>query len=74
MKGGNGGSLRPWTPLSMQALDCNQAIMQQGAAFSPCGCLQVLTNEKNGYQAVQVGYLETRETRSKKPLIGHCRK
>eukprot|EP00891_Asterochloris_glomerata_P007165 jgi/Astpho2/7165/Aster-01486 len=35
---------------------------------------QVLTNEKNGYQAVQVGYLETRETRSKKPLVGHCKK
>ena len=47
---------------------------QQHVAFSQCDCLQVLTNEKNGYQAVQVGYLETRETRSKKPLVGHCKK
>ncbi len=51
-----------------------KALLRHEAGFSHCDCLQVLTNEKNGYQAVQVGYLETRETRSKKPLVGHCKK
>jgi large subunit ribosomal protein L3 len=35
---------------------------------------QVLTEEKNGYNAVQVGYLECREDKITQPEAGHCKK
>jgi large subunit ribosomal protein L3 len=40
----------------------------------PCPVVQVKTPEKEGYAAIQIGYAETRESRSTSPLIGHFKK
>lgn len=40
----------------------------------PCTVLQVKTEEKDGYGAVQLGYLEQKEKRITKPLLGHFKK
>ncbi len=37
----------------------------------PCTVIQVKTVEKDGYQAVQLGYLERKEKNTNKPLLGH---
>ena len=40
----------------------------------PCVITQVKTFEKDGYNAVQLGYDECKEKHSNKPLIGHFKK
>jgi len=35
---------------------------------------QVKTAEKDGYESVQIGYEDVRESRAAKPTIGHCKK
>jgi large subunit ribosomal protein L3 len=40
----------------------------------PCTVMQVKTVEKDGYSAVQLGYEDTKESRSKKPAAGHAAK
>jgi large subunit ribosomal protein L3 len=40
----------------------------------PCKVVQVKTSEKDGYNAVQLGYIEKKEKRVTKPLLGHYRK
>ena len=40
----------------------------------PCKVVQVKTDEKDGYQAVQLGFLECKEKASNKPLIGHFKR
>ena len=40
----------------------------------PCAVLQVKTVEKDGYQAVQLGYGDVKASRVKKPTEGHARK
>jgi large subunit ribosomal protein L3 len=40
----------------------------------PCTVLQVRTDEKDGYHAVQMGYGDVLPHRSTKPLIGHAAK
>lgn len=40
----------------------------------PCFVTQVKTKEKDGYEAVQIGYRETIERRLTKPAIGHIKK
>jgi large subunit ribosomal protein L3 len=40
----------------------------------PCFVTQIKTKEKDGYEAVQIGYGETKEYRLTKPLIGHIKK
>lgn len=40
----------------------------------PCAVLQIRTSEKEGYDAVQLGYLDRKPHRSTKPLIGHAAK
>jgi large subunit ribosomal protein L3 len=40
----------------------------------PCTVTQVKTPEKDGYGAVQLGFVEKREQRTKKPVLGHFRK
>ncbi len=35
---------------------------------------QVKTAEKDGYNAVQVGYREVKESKVTKPVLGHCKK
>ncbi len=38
----------------------------------PCTVLQVKTRERDGYEAVQVGFADVKPHRSTKPQIGHC--
>ncbi|MBN1895644.1 50S ribosomal protein L3 [bacterium] len=40
----------------------------------PCQVVQVKTSEKDGYNAVQLGYIEKKEKRVTKPLLGHYKK
>lgn len=40
----------------------------------PCPVLQVKTKETDGYEAVQLGFLDSKASRSTRPLIGHARK
>ena len=40
----------------------------------PCTVLQVKTQEKDGYEAVQLGFDEKSEKRSNKPMMGHFNK
>lgn len=40
----------------------------------PCVVLQVKTKEKDGYDAVQLGFADVKPHRSTKPLIGHAGK
>jgi len=43
--------------------------------LGPCRVVQVKTAERDGYNAVQLGFdEETREARLKKPESGHCKK
>jgi len=40
----------------------------------PCVVLQVRTREKDGYDAIQIGFEDIKPHRSTKALIGHCGK
>jgi len=40
----------------------------------PCPILDVRTSERDGYDAVQLGYDEVKPARSTQPMIGHCKK
>lgn len=40
----------------------------------PCWVTQKKTKEKEGYEALQIGFLPKKERRVKKPLAGHCKK
>jgi len=43
-------------------------------AAGPCPVLQVKTVETDGYNAVQMGYDDIKESRRKKPQVGHSEK
>ena len=40
----------------------------------PCAVTQVKTIEKDGYEAVQVGFQDQKESRVNAPLMGHFKK
>lgn len=40
----------------------------------PCPIVQVKTNEKEGYTAIQIGFVEARESRLSKAEVGHTKK
>lgn len=40
----------------------------------PCHVLQIKTSETDGYEAVQLGFLDKKKQRCKRPEIGHARK
>jgi large subunit ribosomal protein L3 len=40
----------------------------------PCWVAQKKTKEKEGYEALQIGFLPKKEKSVKKPLAGHCKK
>ncbi len=40
----------------------------------PCTVMQVKTAETDGYSAVQLGYADVKESRRKKPEVGHAQK
>jgi large subunit ribosomal protein L3 len=59
----------------------SQIFDEQGTAIpvsvieaGPCPVVQVKTEEKDGYNAVQIAFGEIRPTRSNLPLMGHFRK
>lgn len=43
-------------------------------AAGPCDVIQRKTRERDGYDAVQVGFLDQKESRMTRPLAGHFRK
>ena len=40
----------------------------------PCAIMQVKTTETDGYNAVQLGYDDVKESQQKKPQVGHAEK
>jgi len=40
----------------------------------PCYVSQVKTADKDGYRAVQIGYMEQKDKHAKKPITGHLKK
>jgi large subunit ribosomal protein L3 len=40
----------------------------------PCYISQIKTVDKDGYQAVQIGYMEQKDKHTKKPNVGHLKK
>ena len=40
----------------------------------PCSVMQVKTEETDGYDAVQIGYDDVKDSRRKKPAVGHAAK
>ncbi len=40
----------------------------------PCVVTQVRTKEKDGYEAIQLGFDDMKESRANKPMIGHFKK
>ena len=42
--------------------------------LGPCDVMQVKTTETDGYNAVQLGYDEVKESNRKKPAVGHAKK
>ena len=40
----------------------------------PCAVIQVKTTDTDGYNAVQLGYQDVKESRRTKPLTGHAAK
>jgi large subunit ribosomal protein L3 len=40
----------------------------------PCYISQIKTVDKDGYQAVQIGYMEQKDKHAKKPNVGHLKK
>jgi len=58
-----------------------QVYDQEGAVVGvtvieagPCPVLQIKTKDKEGYSAIQVGFMEKKENRTIKPLLGHFKK
>jgi len=43
-------------------------------AAGPCYVSQIKTVDKDGYEAVQIGYMELKEKHAKKPNTGHLKK
>lgn len=43
-------------------------------AAGPCTVLQVKTKETDGYQALQLGFEDKKESRASKPELGHAKK
>jgi len=40
----------------------------------PCYVSQIKTVDKDGYRAVQIGYMDLKEKHTKKPVVGHLKK
>jgi len=54
--------------------DDGQVIPATVIQAGPCVVLQVRRAETDGYEAVQLGFDDTKPERSTKPIIGHCAK
>lgn len=51
----------------------NRAVPVTVLQVGPCGIVQVKTKEKDGYDAVQIGFEEVPERKVTKPQLGHFR-
>ncbi|RMH36304.1 MAG: 50S ribosomal protein L3 [Nitrospirae bacterium] len=49
----------------------NQAVAVTVLEVGPCGIVQVKTKDKDGYEAVQIGFQEVPERKLNKPKKGH---
>lgn len=49
----------------------DQAVGATVIETSPCTIVQIKTNESDGYNALQLGYDEVKETKVTRPLAGH---
>lgn len=49
----------------------NQAVAVTVLEVGPCGVVQVKTKEKDGYEAIQIGFQEVPERKLNKPEKGH---
>ena len=54
--------------------DTGRSIPVTVIAAGPCYVSQVKTEDKDGYQAVQIGYVDLKEKHAKKPNTGHLKK
>ncbi len=52
-------------------IDEGQSVPVTLVKAGPCFVIQKKTNEKDGYEAIQVGFDEKKESRVNKPLKGH---
>lgn len=55
-------------------LDNGNAVVATVIEAGPCFVIQKKTTEKDGYEAVQVGFLEAKPQRVNKPMLGHFKK
>jgi len=62
-------------------LGMTQVFAEDGRAYpvtvveaGPCCVVQVKNNDKDGYEAVKVGFLEVKEKKMNKPMTGVCKK
>ncbi len=54
--------------------ELGEAIPVTVVEAGPCRVLQIKTEESDGYNAIQVGFLEKKASRVTKPLAGHFKK
>lgn len=52
----------------------DQVVAVTKVAAGPCTVTQVKTNDKDGYESIQLGYGERKEKNINKPQIGHLKK
>lgn len=71
----------PVTGLIGRKLGMTQIFTQEGrwipvtvVACGPCRIVQIRTRERDGYEAVQLGFQEAKEKHLNRPLLGHFRK
>lgn len=60
-------------PMTTVFTDDGRAFAATIISAAPNTVTQIKTKEKEGYSAVQIGYLETKETRINKAQIGHAK-
>jgi large subunit ribosomal protein L3 len=54
--------------------ETGKAIPVTVIAAGPCYVSQVKTTEKDGYDALQIGFVELKDKHTKKPIAGHLKK
>ena len=71
----------PVTGLIGRKLGMTQIFTPEGewipvtvVACGPCRIVQIRTRERDGYEAVQLGFQEAKEKHLNRPLLGHFRK
>jgi large subunit ribosomal protein L3 len=70
MSGLIGKKIRMTSVFSVEGKNIPCTVIEAG----PCPITQIRTIEKDGYSAVQLGFLDKKEKHATKPEIGHCKK